>query len=123
MRQPTRAAPAQHTQVDIAVHSMKDLPTLLPEGLEVCCVFERGTTEDALVLHAKHKGRTLETLPAGSVVGTSALRRIALLKKHCPHLQTKDIRGNVNTRCPPPRARVIVARHARTPCSLPLSAR
>jgi hydroxymethylbilane synthase len=85
-------------RVDIAVHSMKDLPTTLPEGLVLVAVLERGDTEDAVVMHAKHKDARIENLPKGSIVGTSALRRRAILAKHFPHVTCKDIRGNVNTR-------------------------
>lgn len=84
--------------VDLAVHSLKDLPTNLPEGLMLGCVTERVNPADALVLHEKHKDKQLETLPEGSVIGTSSLRRLAQLRHHFPHLTFKDVRGNVNTR-------------------------
>ncbi|MBD2480606.1 hydroxymethylbilane synthase [Planktothrix sp. FACHB-1365] len=83
---------------DIAVHSLKDLPTRLPEGLMLGCVSEREDPADALVVHEKHKDKQLETLPAGAVIGTSSLRRLAQLRHHYPHLEFKDIRGNLNTR-------------------------
>jgi hydroxymethylbilane synthase len=85
-------------RADIAVHSLKDLPTNLPEGLMLGCITEREDPADALVVHAKHRDKTLATLPAGSVVGTSSLRRLAQLRHHFPHLQFKDVRGNVITR-------------------------
>jgi len=85
-------------QADIAVHSLKDLPTQLPEGLMLGCVTEREDPADALVVHEKHRDKTLETLPDGSVVGTSSLRRLAQLRHHFPHLTFKDVRGNVITR-------------------------
>jgi hydroxymethylbilane synthase len=85
-------------RADIAVHSLKDLPTQLPEGLILGCVTEREDPADALVVHQKHRDRTLETLPEGSVVGTSSLRRLAQLRHHFPHLTFKDVRGNVITR-------------------------
>jgi hydroxymethylbilane synthase len=85
-------------RADIAVHSLKDLPTQLPEGLILGCVTEREDPADALVVHEKHRDQTLETLPEGSVVGTSSLRRLAQLRHHCPHLIFKDVRGNVITR-------------------------
>jgi hydroxymethylbilane synthase len=85
-------------QADIAVHSLKDLPTQLPEGLILGCVTEREDPADALVVHARHRDKTLETLPEGSVVGTSSLRRLAQLRHHFPHLLFKDVRGNVITR-------------------------
>jgi len=83
---------------DIAVHSLKDLPTRLPEGLMLGCVSEREDPADALVVHENHKDQQLETLPPGAIIGTSSLRRLAQLKYHYPHLQFKDIRGNLNTR-------------------------
>lgn len=85
-------------RADIAVHSLKDLPTNLPEGLMLGCVTEREDPADALVLHERHRGCGLETLPEGSVVGTSSLRRLAQLRHHFPHFQFKDVRGNVITR-------------------------
>jgi hydroxymethylbilane synthase len=85
-------------RADIAVHSLKDLPTQLPEGLILGCVTEREDPADALVVHEKHRDKTLETLPEGSVVGTSSLRRLAQLRHHFPHFIFKDVRGNVITR-------------------------
>ncbi|SKB14637.1 hydroxymethylbilane synthase [Planktothrix sp. PCC 11201] len=83
---------------DIAVHSLKDLPTRLPEGLMLGCVSEREDPADALVVHENHKDKQLETLPPGAIIGTSSLRRLAQLRYHYPHLEFKDIRGNLNTR-------------------------
>jgi hydroxymethylbilane synthase len=83
---------------DLAVHSLKDLPTKLPEGLMLGCVTERENPADALVVNEKFKQYQLETLPPGSVIGTSSLRRLAQLRHHFPHLTFKDVRGNVNTR-------------------------
>ena len=85
-------------QTDFAVHSLKDLPTNLPEGLMLGCVTKRVDPADALVIHEKYKDKKLETLPEGAVIGTSSLRRLAQLRHHYPHLEFKDIRGNVNTR-------------------------
>jgi hydroxymethylbilane synthase len=85
-------------RADIAVHSLKDLPTNLPEGLMLGCVTEREDPADALVVHAKHQDKSLATLPEGSVVGTSSLRRLAQLRHHYPQLLFKDVRGNVITR-------------------------
>ncbi|WAL61572.1 hydroxymethylbilane synthase [Thermocoleostomius sinensis] len=87
-----------NNEIDFAVHSLKDLPTRLPEGLMLGCVTEREDPADALVVHANHQDKQLETLPAGAVVGTSSLRRLAQLRYHYPHLSFKDIRGNLNTR-------------------------
>lgn len=84
--------------IDFAVHSLKDLPTQLPEGLILGCVTERVDPADALVVNTKHQDKQLETLPDGSIIGTSSLRRLAQLRHHFPHLIFKDVRGNVNTR-------------------------
>jgi len=85
-------------RADIAVHSLKDLPTNLPEGLMLGCITEREDPADALVVHERHRACSLATLPEGSVVGTSSLRRLAQLRHHYPHLCFKDVRGNVITR-------------------------
>ncbi|NEQ40405.1 MAG: hydroxymethylbilane synthase [Okeania sp. SIO3I5] len=85
-------------ETDLAVHSLKDLPTNLPEGLMLGCVTERENPADALVVHEKFKDKQLETLPEGAVIGTSSLRRLAQLRHHLPHLEFKDVRGNLNTR-------------------------
>ncbi len=87
-----------NNQTDFAVHSLKDLPTNLPVGLMLGCVTKRVDPADGLVVHEKHKDKQLETLPPGAVIGTSSLRRLAQLRHHFPHLEFKDIRGNVNTR-------------------------
>ena len=84
--------------IDFAVHSLKDLPTTLPAGLMLGCVTKREDPADAMVVHEKHKDKMLDTLPAGAVIGTSSLRRLAQLRHHFPHFKFKDIRGNVNTR-------------------------
>lgn len=84
--------------IDFAVHSLKDLPTRLPEGLVLGCVTERENPADALVVHASHRDKQLDTLPEGAVIGTSSLRRLAQLRHHYPHLSFKDVRGNLNTR-------------------------
>lgn len=85
-------------QIDLAVHSLKDLPTKLPEGLILGCVTQRVDPADALVVNEKNKDKQLDTLPEGAVIGTSSLRRLAQLRHHYPHLTFKDVRGNVNTR-------------------------
>ncbi|MBV5315831.1 MAG: hydroxymethylbilane synthase [Prolixibacteraceae bacterium] len=81
--------------VDLAVHSLKDLPTTLPEGLKLGAVLERGEFRDALV---SKNGKKLSELGAGDVVATSSLRRIAGLLKINNQITIKDIRGNVNSR-------------------------
>ncbi|WP_069790948.1 hydroxymethylbilane synthase [Cyanobacterium sp. IPPAS B-1200] len=87
-----------NNEVDFAVHSLKDLPTNLPDGLMLGCVSKRVNPADALVVNEKHKDKQLDTLPEGAVIGTSSLRRLAQLRHHYPHLTFKDVRGNVNTR-------------------------
>ena len=82
-------------RVDVAVHSLKDLPTVEVEGLVLGAVPPRGPTGDALV-SLKH--RRFEDLPAGAVVATSSLRRRAQLLHRRPDLKLIDIRGNVETR-------------------------
>lgn len=78
--------------IDLAVHSLKDLPTELPEGLTIAAVPIRADARDAIV------GRKLQELPPGSIVGTSSLRRIAQLKRIRPDLKFEPIRGNLDTR-------------------------
>ncbi|MEH2128833.1 hydroxymethylbilane synthase [Nostoc sp.] len=85
-------------EIDFAVHSLKDLPTCLPEGLALAAVTERENPADALVVHQKHKDKQIDTLPEGTVIGTSSLRRLAQLRYHFPHFTFKDVRGNLNTR-------------------------
>jgi hydroxymethylbilane synthase len=82
-------------RIDLAVHSLKDLPTELPEGIALAAVSEREDPRDALV----GRGRlTWDQLPRGATVATSSLRRRAQLLHLRPDLQTADIRGNVDTR-------------------------
>ncbi|KAJ7996181.1 hypothetical protein DPEC_G00234390 [Dallia pectoralis] len=88
----------ERNEVDLVVHSLKDLPTTLPDGFTIGAVLQRESPHDAVVLHPKNSGLTLDALPDGSVIGTSSLRRAAQLKKRFPHLAFKDIRGNLNTR-------------------------
>ena len=82
-------------QVDLAVHSLKDVPTALPAGLTLFAVLERADPRDALLSNG---GRPLDALPAGSRVGTSSLRRSSQLKSMRPDLHVDDLRGNVDTR-------------------------
>lgn len=81
--------------IDIAVHSMKDVPTILPEGLAISAVAKRHDPRDALISNI---GLTLAELPEGSRVGTGSLRRGAQILHHFPNLQIISIRGNVDTR-------------------------
>ncbi|EZH82953.1 hydroxymethylbilane synthase [Ectopseudomonas composti] len=82
-------------QADIAVHSMKDVPMDFPEGLGLYCICEREDPRDAFVSNTYD---SLDVLPAGSVVGTSSLRRQAQLLARRPDLKIQFLRGNVNTR-------------------------
>jgi len=81
--------------IDIAVHSMKDMPTFQPDGLGIVACLPRADVRDAFVTV---DGRGLEALAAGSVVGTSSLRRRAQLRHLRPDLTTVEFRGNVQTR-------------------------
>jgi len=80
---------------DIAVHSLKDVPTYIPEGLELAAVTQRQDQSDVFL---SHKYATLDELPEGAVVGTTSLRRRMQLLQKRPDLKVKDLRGNVNTR-------------------------
>lgn len=82
-------------EIDIAVHSLKDVPTYFPEGLGLIAVTEREDPRDAF-LSVKYK--SIDELPENSVVGTSSLRRKVQLKRLRPDLTIKDLRGNVDTR-------------------------
>ncbi len=82
-------------EVDLAVHSMKDLPGSVPEGLALVCTPERADPRDALIGPA---GARLATLPPGTRVGSSSLRRGALARRLNPGLEIVPIRGNVATR-------------------------
>lgn len=79
----------------MAVHSLKDVPTFIPDGLELVAITERQDQSDVFL---SHKYKNLEELPQGAVVGTTSLRRRMQLLKIRPDLQAKDLRGNVNTR-------------------------
>lgn len=81
--------------IDLAVHSLKDMPTVLPEGLCLTAITERANVGDAFV---SNKYGSFEELPLGSVVGTSSLRRKAQLLAKRPDLEIRDLRGNVDTR-------------------------
>ncbi|KAM5344718.1 hypothetical protein ACJ41O_010580 [Fusarium nematophilum] len=89
-------------ELDIVVHSLKDMPTVLPEGCVLGCVTSREDPRDTLVikkaLQDKHGWKTLADLPAGSIIGTSSVRRIAQLVRRYPTLKFKDHRGNIQTR-------------------------
>ena len=82
-------------RADIAVHSLKDVPMDLPEGFVLACVLEREDPRDALV---SPRYESLDALPQGAVVGTSSLRRMALLRALRPDLRIEPLRGNLDTR-------------------------
>lgn len=82
-------------RADLAVHSMKDVPMAFPDGLALTTICEREVPTDAFV---SNDYGALSDLPAGAVVGTSSLRRQCQLRAQFPHLQIKDLRGNVQTR-------------------------
>jgi len=82
-------------EIDLAVHSLKDLPSELPPGLVLAAVLPRANPADVLL---SRSGKHLHELPAGAVIGSSSLRRIAQLKAYRPDLKVVDIRGNVETR-------------------------
>ncbi len=82
-------------RIDMAVHSMKDLPTLFPEGLKLGAMLERGEPREALVSTG---GRKLSELTEGDIIATSSVRRRAQLLKINPRFHIVDIRGNVDTR-------------------------
>ena len=83
-------------KIDIAVHSLKDLPTILPKGLELVAVTKRHNVEDVLV--ANKKRVTLNSLPKGATVATGSLRRASQVLHLRPDINIIDIRGNVQTR-------------------------
>ena len=82
-------------RIDLAVHSMKDMPTVLPDGLDVPCLLEREDPRDVFI---SAKAANLWDLPDGAVVGTASLRRQAQILHRRPDLKMVNIRGNVETR-------------------------
>ncbi len=82
-------------RVDLAVHSMKDVPTELPEGLQISAISKRTEARDCIISRA---GETVEKLRPGARVGTSSLRRQAQLRHRRRDLDVRDLRGNVDTR-------------------------
>jgi len=82
-------------RIDVAVHSMKDMPTSLPAGLEIAAICEREDVRDVLISRG---GLKLDQLPSGASIGTSSLRRQAQLRHYRGDLQMVDMRGNVDTR-------------------------
>ncbi len=82
-------------EIDFAVHSMKDMPAEMPEGLTLASVPKREDPRDCLISHHNY---TIDTLPKGARVGTSSLRRAAQILAYREDLQIESIRGNINTR-------------------------
>jgi len=82
-------------RADLAVHSLKDVPMVMPAGFELACVMAREDARDAFV---SNEFQSLEDLPKGAVVGTSSLRRESILRARFPHLVIEPLRGNLDTR-------------------------
>jgi hydroxymethylbilane synthase len=82
-------------RADLAVHSLKDVPMVMPEGFDLACVMAREDARDAFV---SNDYASLEELPAGAIVGTSSLRRESVLRAQFPHLVIEPLRGNLDTR-------------------------
>ena len=82
-------------RADLAVHSLKDVPMVMPEGFDLSCVMAREDARDAFV---SNNYASLEDLPHGAVVGTSSLRRESVLRAIFPHLVIQPLRGNLDTR-------------------------
>jgi len=82
-------------RIDMAVHSMKDVETTLPDGLRIACILPRDDPRDAFV---SQKFASMDEMPAGAMVGTSSLRRQAQVLRRRPDLKVVPLRGNANTR-------------------------
>lgn len=82
-------------RADLAVHSLKDVPVIMPDGFRLTCVLQRDDSRDAFV---SNRYPCLADMPAGAVVGTSSLRREAQLRHRYPHLMVRPLRGNLDTR-------------------------
>lgn len=85
-------------RLDLIVHSLKDMPTQLPANCILGCVMDRADPRDAVVMKAGSPYKSIAELPAGSVVGTSSVRRSAQIARRFPHLKFQDVRGNIGTR-------------------------
>ncbi|KAL2829941.1 porphobilinogen deaminase, dipyromethane cofactor binding domain-containing protein [Aspergillus cavernicola] len=84
--------------VDLIVHSLKDVPTLLPSSCTLGPMMKREDSRDVLVIKDGLPNMSLAEMPAGSIVGTSSIRRTAQLARKYPHLKVMDVRGNIGTR-------------------------
>lgn len=81
--------------IDIAMHSMKDVPNVLPKGLTIASILPRGDIRDVVVCA---EGKDFESLKEGSKIGTSSIRRASQLRRNFPHLEVLPVRGNIHTR-------------------------
>ena len=88
----------EYPQLDLIVHSLKDMPTNLPDEFELGCIFQREDPRDAVVMKSGSPYKLLKDLPAGAIVGTSSIRRLSQLIKNYPHLRFELVRGNIQTR-------------------------
>lgn len=84
-------------RIDLAVHSLKDLPTTLPDGIALAAISDREDPSDAFVAHPSFAGKMAE-VPPGGIIATSSLRRTAQLRAWRPDIEVVPVRGNVNTR-------------------------
>jgi hydroxymethylbilane synthase len=85
-------------RVDLAVHSFKDMPTVIPEGLSLAAVLEREDVHDVFIAHPRKRHHSFAHLPQNAIIATGSLRRRCQLLNVHPHTQIVDIRGNLNTR-------------------------
>ncbi|CUS24378.1 LAQU0S16e00342g1_1 [Lachancea quebecensis] len=85
-------------RIDLIVHSLKDMPTLLPDGFLVGAIIKRVDPTDCIIMAKESPYKSLDDLPDGSVVGTSSIRRSAQLKRKYPKLVFESVRGNIETR-------------------------
>jgi hydroxymethylbilane synthase len=88
-------AALEDARADLAVHSLKDVPMVMPEGFDLACVMAREDARDAFV---SNDYASLEDLPKGSIVGTSSLRRESVLRSKFPNIEIQALRGNLDTR-------------------------
>ena len=85
-------------RVDLAVHSLKDMPTVLPDGLAIAAVTVRGDARDVFISHPGKRVTRIDDLPPGATIATGSLRRTCQLLLWRPDLRIADLRGNLNTR-------------------------
>jgi hydroxymethylbilane synthase len=85
-------------EIDIAVHSLKDIPTMIPAGLSIAAILEREDVRDVFIPNPGQPMTRLEEVPRGAAIATGSLRRRCQLLNHRPDLQIVEVRGNLNTR-------------------------